>query len=150
MKRRGPAKKDGALRRDPEHKKARVRAWRENNPEKWGEQKKRNYASRVERYRADPAQYLWRTARARAKQTGVPFEIAVEDVVIPTTCPVLGVSIDVLNSSYYNGASLDRVINSLGYVKGNVRVISRKANRLKGDATIEELERLLLYMKGEI
>ena len=39
--------------------------------------------------------------------------------------------------------SLDRIDGAKGYVKGNVRVISHRANMLKNDATIEELELVL-------
>ena len=49
-----------------------------------------------------------------------------------------------------NGASIDRVVNTLGYIKGNVRVISRRANRMKGDSTIDDLMRMIAYMRGEI
>lgn len=44
--------------------------------------------------------------------------------------------------------SLDKVKPELGYVPGNVRVVSNKANRLKADNTIETLEAILKYMKG--
>ena len=47
-----------------------------------------------------------------------------------------------------NSPSLDRIRLELGYVKGNVRVISGRANLLKNDATIEELEAVLGDMKG--
>lgn len=44
--------------------------------------------------------------------------------------------------------SLDRVVPSLGYVKGNVRVISFRANRIKSDATADELRAVLSYTEG--
>jgi hypothetical protein len=139
-----------ALRRDPEYQLLKTRRWRSANPQKVTAQRKKNYASRAERYRSNPAYYLWRTARARAKQCGIAFEIDVTDICVPETCPITGERIDVLVSNYQTGASLDRVINSLGYVKGNVRVISRKANRMKGDATIEDLLRIVAYMRGDV
>jgi len=142
-------RKENALRRDTEHCRRRQAEWREANPEVVAAQRKRNYKSRCDRYRENPAYYLWRTAKARAKNTGVPFEIDPTDLVIPAVCPIMGDPIDVLTSNYQTGASVDRVINELGYVKGNVRVISRKANRLKGDADIETLERVIAYMRGE-
>lgn len=150
MSRPGPTPNPDALRRNPEHQRAKLRQWRADNPEKWEAQKKRHGASRADRYRADPAFYLWRTARIRARATGQPFDIDPADLVVPTHCPITGDAIDVLTSNYQTGASVDRVINDLGYVKGNVRIISRKANRLKGDATIETLERVIAYMRGDL
>ena len=46
--------------------------------------------------------------------------------------------------------SLDRVDNDKGYVKGNIRVISRKANLLKSSLTLEILENIIKYIKKEI
>jgi len=43
--------------------------------------------------------------------------------------------------------TLDRINNDLGYIKGNVEVISAKANRLKNNGTIEDFELILQYMK---
>lgn len=146
----GPAKVANARRRDPEYLRTKQIRWRDANPEAWAEQKRRNGDSRSERYRANPAFYLWRTARHRAKGSGQPFDIEPGDLVVPEYCPITGDKIDVLQSNYQNGASIDRVINKLGYVKGNVRIISRKANRMKGDLTIEDAERIIAYMRGEI
>lgn len=82
-------------------------------------------------------------AKARAAKAGVPFALTRADIVIPTHCPVLGIEL-VRRIGRKGGAdsspSLDRVIPSLGYVPGNVVVVSRRANRIKTDATTEELE----------
>lgn len=46
-----------------------------------------------------------------------------------------------------NLMSVDRINSKLGYIKGNVQVISNKANRMKNDASIEEL---LIFSKNAI
>ena len=43
--------------------------------------------------------------------------------------------------------SIDRINNSIGYVKENIIIVSRRANILKKDATIDELEQLFNYYK---
>lgn len=90
----------------------------------------------------------------RASQKDIPFDLTIEDIVIPKVCPVLGIEIRQLNvddkpqKGYHpNAPSLDRIIPELGYVKGNVRVISARANLLKNDATISELELVLEDLK---
>lgn len=119
-------------------------------------ERNRNYynTTRSNQYRKDPAWYLWSIAQKRARKLQIPFTITKEDIQIPERCPITGDLIDLLISdkkqSYQTGASLDKVDNSLGYIPGNVRVISRKANRMKSDLSIEQLETLLKYMKGEI
>lgn len=149
-RRPGPAQKPDALRRNPEYVREKTRRWRAANPGKCQSTRRRNEQSRAERYKQDPAGYLWRTAKYRANQLGVQFDIDQSDVIVPAKCPITGAPIDVLTSNAATGASIDRVNNSLGYVKGNVRVISRKANRMKGDSTIEDLMKLIAYMRGEI
>jgi len=86
----------------------------------------------------NPEIRLWRAARDRAKINSLDFDIEVSDIIIPEICPVLKVSLDI-KTKY--APSLDRIIPEKGYTKGNIQVISRKANLMKQDATQEELER---------
>jgi len=105
--------------------------------------------------RRKPEQYLLRNARYRAKKMGVPFGLCLGDIMIPEVCPVLGIKIELGAGRTLSGwernssPSLDRVDNNKGYVKGNVRVISLRANGLKGAASIEELRAVLEYMEGK-
>jgi hypothetical protein len=78
---------------------------------------------------------MWSRAKYRAKQKGLEFNITKEDIVIPDTCPLLGIPMQ--------SASLDRIDPSKGYIKGNVWVISNRANTLKNDATLSELKTLV-------
>lgn len=88
-------------------------------------------------------------ARTRAKEKGLMFDIHYDDIQIPNLCPVLRIplipSVDGQQSD--NSPSLDRKIPYLGYTKGNVRVISMRANRIKSDATSTELEAILKYVR---
>lgn len=86
--------------------------------------------------------------RHRAKQLGVPFNLTVDDLIVPDNCPVLGFPLAVGDGRLqYNSPSVDRVKPHLGYVSGNVNVISYRANTIKLNATIEEVAAVLQYMK---
>lgn len=81
-----------------------------------------------------------RAAKARATKAGVPFNLTTEDITIPHECPVLGIPLIVgADKASDNSPSLDRVVPPMGYVRGNVLVISNRANRIKNDATTAEL-----------
>ncbi len=81
-------------------------------------------------------------AKARAERDGVPFALSIEDFTVPSMCPVLGFPLAVgsKQGGSFNSPSLDRRIPALGYVKGNVAVISRRANMIKCDASLAELQ----------
>ena len=87
---------------------------------------------------------MWRSARLRALRKGLEFTIEKDDIVVPDRCPLLDVPL-VNGNGIKNRAdspSLDRIDPSKGYVKGNVWVISNRANQIKNDATAEELIRI--------
>lgn len=89
--------------------------------------------------------------RHRAKILGVPFDLREEDIVLPKICPVLGFPLEVGEGRLqFNSPSVDRIIPSRGYVTGNVKVISYRANTIKLNATIEEVEAVLRYMKEHV
>lgn len=68
------------------------------------------------------------------------------DLLVPETCPVLGIPISPeFTCRSDNTPSVDRVDPSRGYVKGNCIVISWRANRLKSDATLNELQRMAQF-----
>lgn len=90
-----------------------------------------------------PANQLMRSAKHRAKRDNIPFDIVESDIIIPEICPVLNIPIKVNINTGYGGRrdsmSLDKIIPSKGYVKGNIQVISHLANSMKSSATPEEL-----------
>jgi hypothetical protein len=87
-------------------------------------------------------------ARRRAKQSGVPCTITKEDIKIPVYCPVLGIKLTAGTSGDCDAApSLDRFNPALGYIPENIFVISKRANTLKNNGTIEEHKNVLEWMQ---
>ena len=85
--------------------------------------------------------------KKRAKIKGMDFDLTLDDIPeIPKVCPVLNIPI-IENKGEHkpsdNSPSVDRIDSKKGYVKGNIRIISNRANRIKADATIEELRKVL-------
>jgi hypothetical protein len=81
-------------------------------------------------------------ARYRAKKKGIEFNLELSDVVIPKVCPVLKIPLTAGSSSGGPrgcSPSLDRIDNTKGYIKGNVQVMSHKANTMKHCADNNEL-----------
>lgn len=93
----------------------------------------------------DPRRRMVDKAKERAKLKGVPFDLKYTDFEIPEYCPLLGIKLEWNTGNPGKkgpgpgSPSLDRIVPSKGYVKGNVWVISTRANTIKNDATPEEL-----------
>jgi hypothetical protein len=84
-----------------------------------------------------------RNARVRADARGASFTLTIDDLPpVPETCPVLGIAL-VRNHEgpgpCDTSPSLDRIFPELGYVPGNVRWISQRANQIKSNATSDGL-----------
>lgn len=113
---------------------------------------RRRYVSKPRKkpmMRAPDEQWLHRTliaARHRAKKRSMGFSITKDDLSMPIKCPILGIALEVNNGNATrkngNSPSIDRIRNMEGYVPGNVRIISARANHLKSDASFEEIEAL--------
>jgi len=90
--------------------------------------------------------------RRYAKKAGVEFTITAADLVWPTVCPILGLEIDytTLGKCFPNSPSLDKVDPRQGYVPGNVAVISHRANSMKSNLDLDQLERLVAYIKAHV
>ena len=98
-----------------------------------------------------PEKHLWVIAKRRAKEDGTPFTITPDDFVVPKVCPVFGVPLVFGVKSYSpNSPSLDRIDSMLGYVPGNVQVLSHRANTLKSNATLDELKALVEFISKKI
>jgi FMN phosphatase YigB (HAD superfamily) len=104
----------------------------DNNPEyhkKWNRRK--------------PENRLLMSARKRAKEKGLEFNLEIIDIVIPSFCPVLKVPMIIGTNT---APSIDRIDSTKGYVKGNIKIISKRANTIKSDGTVEEHKAIIQYM----
>jgi hypothetical protein len=136
-----------------EHFSSKNKLYHQENKETNNLRCKLNYQKNKERYKSNrqifPKTEMLRRAKARAVRNGLEFNLIESDIIIPKYCPVFP-EIELIHNEVRaldNSASLDRIDNTKGYVTDNIQVISKKANTLKNNSTIEDLERLLEYRK---
>jgi len=85
-------------------------------------------------------------ARQRAEKYGLEFNLTKEDIIIPDFCPLLEIPLyPGKKGDYHNSPSIDRIDNSKGYTKDNIKIISTLANSMKNAASKEQL---LLFIKN--
>lgn len=87
---------------------------------------------------------LWYAAKSRATRKNREFSLKLTDIHIPVNCPVLNVPL-VPNTEY--APSIDRVDSSKGYTLDNICIISVRANKLKNNATLDEILKITDYMQ---
>lgn len=98
---------------------------------------------RDKNWKHDAVKVLYSNSKQRAKKSNIEFTITKEDIIIPDVCPVFGFPLKRENrETWMYAPSIDRIDNTKGYVKNNIIVVSRRANLLKKDATIDELKKL--------
>lgn len=139
-------------------------SYRKNNKEKIKKVKQKWYEENKERLKAKMKEYnlkfpekiaetrrkwadknvekrMLRSSKSRAIRDNILFNLEVSDIMVPSKCPILNMELKHNNrkSAKYNSPSLDRIDNNKGYIKGNIQVISYRANTMKGDATPQEL-----------
>lgn len=98
----------------------------------------------------NPKRIMLRSAKSRSQRDGINFNLTDADFDIPDTCPVLGIPLFKVGGRTDNSPSLDRIDNDKGYEKGNVCVISWRANQLKSNGTAEEHRLIAEYMKEHL
>ena len=103
-------------------------------------------------------------ARSRARDKNLPFDIDLdyvrsmvgENAELASHCPVFGVPLDwsrMRNNggkAVPNSPSIDRIDPERGYVKGNIKIISFRANQIKSDASHQELKLVAAYVGREL
>lgn len=116
--------------------------------------KKEEYNEAARKYRRNnPEQHLLNITKTRAKQRNLEFNLEVSDIHIPDICPVLKVKLNKNAgplADRANRASVDRIDSSKGYIKGNVRIISWRANYVKGNSTLDELKKVTKWLEEEL
>ena len=81
-----------------------------------------------------------RTSRSKWSKAGIPHDITLSDLKVPEFCPYTGLKLEWTKGKWTDATpSIDKIIPELGYVKGNVIVVSHLGNRMKNDASIEQL-----------
>lgn len=123
----------------------------------------RHYWRNSERLRAKSRQYgrnilenkpekaLFNSARQRAREKGLDFQIEVSDIVIPRVCPVFGIKLKPMrggDGDWQCAPTVDRINSNIGYLKSNIVVISRKANMIKSYGTAGEHRKIAEWMEG--
>ncbi len=107
---------------------------RKNNNEKVKETRRKSWRN------LDPRKKLLQQSKNRAKRKNILHNIDIEDITIPKICPVLKVPFIIgTKGNYQYTHSIDRIDNSKGYVKGNIQVMTMKANNMKNSASKKEL-----------
>jgi hypothetical protein len=89
---------------------------------------------------------IWSHASRRARKKNIDFNLTPNDIPdVPDYCPIFNIKLEKHNGvgPKDNSPSLDRIDSTKGYVIGNIRIISNRANRIKADSTFEEIE--ILY-----
>jgi len=87
--------------------------------------------------------------RTRASKKGLPFNLTCSylESIWTDKCPVT-------NRKFVIGCpkdapSLDRLVPEKGYVEGNVAWISRRANTIKNDASLEDLKMVVEWLEAQ-
>lgn len=110
-------------------------------------QKRREEISKKRRSNI-PQRWIDRTRR-RAREKGIEWNLSREllkELIVPI-CPILGIELCYTNLVLAdNSPTIDRIDNALGYIDGNVQVLSCLANRMKSNATPEQLLKFAEYI----
>ncbi len=125
-----------------------ARKYRADHPEVERDAKKR---ARKKLKDESPERLIFFEVRKRARARGIQFNLEESDIRIPKLCPILGIELSFGVGRVHDASpSLDRVIPSLGYVKGNCFVISAKANRMKQENTLEDFLKIIQYIQERL
>jgi hypothetical protein len=88
----------------------------------------------------NPRGKICSNANNNAKKNGCKFNLVSEDIKLVKICPILEIPLKYNNNKALdNSASIDKINPKLGYNKDNIQIISLLANKMKSNATPEQL-----------
>lgn len=107
--------------------------------EKWGVREDTLlYSAQREKFRAKAS---------NAKRIGWEWSVNFGDLQWNTHCPILGMELDYFaETRQENSPSFDQIDAGKGYIKGNVQIVSWRANRIKNNGTAGEHRRIADYL----
>lgn len=116
--------------------------------------KKASLKNRNDRYENDPFREKHYNLKSSANYQGIPYDLDKYylESIWTGKCAIFGTDIFIKTDRKKSRehAEVDKINPQLGYVRGNVQWASHRANRLKDNATIEELEMVLNNMKENL
>jgi hypothetical protein len=95
---------------------------------------------------------IWSRSKARAKKAGIEFSLTrgnIANMTVPITCPVLGIPLRMERGQRTdNSLSIDRIDSSQGYTPDNVVFVSWRVNWLKGNASLDEMQKMVKFYES--
>lgn len=92
---------------------------------------------------------LWSQLKSSANRRGIHFDLKptdIDEIGIPISCPILNIPLYFHRQAVQDDSiSFDRIDSTKGYTADNLIVISYRANRLKSDASVDELKRIASF-----
>lgn len=106
----------------------------------WATREHQRRSSKLEHIKS-----LLKNIKTKCTNKNIVFDVEENYVlsISPDFCPVFGVALGWCaktgGKAKQNSPSIDRIVPHLGYVKGNIQVVSQLANVMKQNATPEQL-----------
>lgn len=91
--------------------------------------------------------------KARAIKKNMPYDLDADYLmsIYPDKCPVFGVEFVRKKTREDNSPwspTVDRIVPALGYVRGNVIIVCRRANNIKSDDTVDDIQRVADFYRS--
>lgn len=102
-------------------------------------------------YHKDYTKELYNRLKASAKKRNISFSLTLSEInelTFPITCPILGIPLRFNKGKAQDDSiSIDRIDSQRGYEIDNIVVISWKANRLKNNGDIKDIESISRFYR---